>query len=596
MQHVRNGRLEEHGCFVYRILRPVAVRTTPTVGDEYKTGLSFATGDLVSVDFIRPSPYPGSENGPFVRLSDYSGWLFETKGSQKFLERLVVTDGLWTFYVDNHPVGMHLRRHPFDKSPKVEPPVSYEPMQLIYFDQHVATSDGGNSYRVQGTQGWVFDKRNSRFMLLPESSVRSGLFAFQVLQKISIRSKPDTADESRTLRSVTSGEVVCGDLIRESPYGHENGPFVRLTDGSGWVFVRKNSDPEPILKEILVETGSWTFKILNHPTGLGLRRQPIDRCGKGDMKYETVYDPNTKVKCDRRVAAPTGVNFYRVQGTQGWIFDRRGGEAVMELLKHHNTQPTMSSSTTDGWSIDFVRGAAIACDVEEIMLNPQSCVISFRTRDSIRINVYYTTRTIGTAMSHPTQGNTQLFRKNCTSQELVDIPSNPRIHTGRGYKKRSSIGEMTVVQTQHGPGVLVEEEEELRQKLLEVDEKFRKLWQIRMGLLTSLKPYEEKRADAAAEMKENKDKCDEEMVEMQREIDRRKEKVAERQREVNRLKQNERKRQLELTCDECHRVFSSDHARDQHLRDAHGLICGHCDRIFKTHHSLHQHVEATGHW
>jgi hypothetical protein len=276
----------------------------------------------------------------------------------------------------------------------------------------------------------------------------------------------------------------------------------------------------------------------------------------------------------------------------------------MELLEHNNAQPTMSSSSTDAWSIDFVRGAAMASGVEEIMLNPQSRVISFRTPDNVRINVYYTTRTIGTAMDHPAQGKTQLFRKNCTSQELADILANPRIHTGRGYKKQSHNGEMKVVQTQHGPGVLVEEEEELRNNLLEVDEKIGKLSKMRMTLLTSLKPYDDKRADAGAEMKKKMDKRNEEIVEMQRQVA---EKVVEMQREVDRLQreerererkaaERERKRQLELTCGECLRVFSSDHARDQHLRDAHGLICGHCNRLFKTHHSLDQHRDATGHW
>jgi hypothetical protein len=60
------------------------------------------------------------------------------------------------------------------------------------------------------------------------------------------------------------------------------GPVVRLNRWlGGWVFVivKVNSNPEPVLTEISVETGSgsWTFKILNHSAGgLVLRRKPID--------------------------------------------------------------------------------------------------------------------------------------------------------------------------------------------------------------------------------------------------------------------------------------------------------------------------------
>jgi hypothetical protein len=144
-----------------------------------------------------------------------SGWLLETKGSEKRLERLDVTDGLWAFYVDKSS-----RRHGSSTSSvcltmaqrlsHYSTVVMYEPMQLFYCDKRVTTPGGGNSYRVQGTQqGWVLDKRNdTQFMLLPESSVRSGLFAFQVLQHVSIWSKPDAFDESRTLRPVIPGKTV----------------------------------------------------------------------------------------------------------------------------------------------------------------------------------------------------------------------------------------------------------------------------------------------------------------------------------------------------------------------------------------------------
>lgn len=53
-----------------------------------------------------------------------------------------------------------------------------------------------------------------------------------------------------------------------------------------------------------------------------------------------------------------------------------------------------------------------------------------------RINVWEGRkgRTVGTYLTHPKQGKTQLFRRKVTDSELVKIFENPRIHTGKGYR------------------------------------------------------------------------------------------------------------------------------------------------------------------
>ena len=50
------------------------------------------------------------------------------------------------------------------------------------------------------------------------------------------------------------------------------------------------------------------------------------------------------------------------------------------------------------------------------------------------MSVYYTTGTIGTALNHPHQGKTQLFRRNLDGPSLAKLFANPREHTGVGYK------------------------------------------------------------------------------------------------------------------------------------------------------------------
>lgn len=59
-------------------------------------------------------------------------------------------------------------------------------------------------------------------------------------------------------------------------------------------------------------------------------------------------------------------------------------------------------------------------------------------KGNVRVNVWSNTKnslfTVGTYMDHPKQGKTQLFRRNCTENEVRNILKNPRIHTGKGYR------------------------------------------------------------------------------------------------------------------------------------------------------------------
>lgn len=53
-----------------------------------------------------------------------------------------------------------------------------------------------------------------------------------------------------------------------------------------------------------------------------------------------------------------------------------------------------------------------------------------------RINVYTTKMTVGTAIHHPKQGKTQMFRRDVSLELLDKLFENPRQHTGKGYRQR----------------------------------------------------------------------------------------------------------------------------------------------------------------
>jgi len=90
-----------------------------------------------------------------------------------------------------------------------------------------------------------------------------------------------------------------------------------------------------------------------------------------------------------------------------------------------------------GFPIDKVRAEAKAAGLEEISCK-DSNMVSFAPRGSEagsfkRLNVYYTTGTVGTCLIHPRQGKTQLIRRKVGLPLLHELMRDPRTHTGIGY-------------------------------------------------------------------------------------------------------------------------------------------------------------------
>ena len=162
---------------VYRVIRSVQLRHAPNVSDESRIPRSpvFDIGELFAVDRARPS-LVGSENGPFLQLSNAYGWLFERKHGDAFAVRMPLERGLWPYRVCNESVGLALRAHPTNKTEDEwkfgyshgvnDAHVSHA--QVLYPHDHVVWADArvifeGVTYvRVQGTTGWLFTRRGER--------------------------------------------------------------------------------------------------------------------------------------------------------------------------------------------------------------------------------------------------------------------------------------------------------------------------------------------------------------------------------------------------------------------------------------------------
>ena len=83
-------------------------------------------------------------------------------------------------------------------------------------------------------------------------------------------------------------------------------------------------------------------------------------------------------------------------------------------------------------NIKQIREFSVRYFWKEIDFQPKNCMISF-SKGRMRLNVYYTTLTVASCLSHPTKGKTQLFRKCLKLEEVEKIFVNPRVHTNKGY-------------------------------------------------------------------------------------------------------------------------------------------------------------------
>jgi len=72
----------------------------------------------------------------------------------------------------------------------------------------------------------------------------------------------------------------------------------------------------------------------------------------------------------------------------------------------------------------------------EIWHREEEARVRFKKGTDDYLDIWYTKMTVGTVITHPTKGRSQLFRKNVTHPLLGQIFKNPRVHTGEGYYER----------------------------------------------------------------------------------------------------------------------------------------------------------------
>ncbi|GKY97338.1 hypothetical protein MPSEU_000692200 [Mayamaea pseudoterrestris] len=334
------------------------------------------------------------KTGPYLKLADGSGYIFENKAVgagtllQTICEQLPVTRlpvASSICYV--HPsLTVELRTHPNVSSAMLR---TLDPLQKVICEIKLKHKDT-DWYHVRlsdGTQGWVtrqalsdtnadesydngmstheqlddessptrqHDRLNLEHEpLIPESCIQFGLFAYVALQPIAIRASPTVSNASRTGVIVETNDVTLATVVVREKRSDEyeaytdnaptNGPFLYLPR-LGWVFEYKAG--RPIMQKLGVAQGAWTLNVQSQgvypclgPVLCASRsNQNIQRYflrDKNDANNDepTLYAAGTELSSDVCVAS-NGATYYRVTDRpHHWICQANEQDGQLEVVR-----------------------------------------------------------------------------------------------------------------------------------------------------------------------------------------------------------------------------------------------------------------------
>lgn len=105
------------------------------------------------------------------------------------------------------------------------------------------------------------------------------------------------------------------------------------------------------------------------------------------------------------------------------------------LIVFGGAQTSGKNMLGKNFQLERIRQAAVKNNWEEVDHQVTNRMVSFCRGNGKkdRINIYYTTMTVGTVITHPKKGRTQLFRRNVSFKEIEQLFENPRNHTNKGY-------------------------------------------------------------------------------------------------------------------------------------------------------------------
>ena len=111
-------------------------------------------------------------------------------------------------------------------------------------------------------------------------------------------------------------------------------------------------------------------------------------------------------------------------------YDNKNTQSLLRIPSDKNTE-----------RLGVARSFARKYEYKEIAYQENVKMVSFE-KDGVRINYYFSTGTVMTALKHPKLGPTQLTRRGVSYIELEKIFKNPRSHTGKGYHQKKKLDKL----------------------------------------------------------------------------------------------------------------------------------------------------------
>uniref|UniRef100_A0A7S0REJ4 Uncharacterized protein n=1 Tax=Pyramimonas obovata TaxID=1411642 RepID=A0A7S0REJ4_9CHLO len=343
-----------------------------------------------------------------------------------------------------------------------------------------------------------------------------GLFVYRARRALYVRRLPAITDDSRTPKAVNKNELVAVDkcLANKDPQSND-GPFLRLTCGGGWLFEYKRGEQE--MFQVRVKDGLWAYTVDNQGVGLSLRQHPSHR---SDLRFEPErrFHDGCVVWADKKLIHE-GVTFLRIQGTDGWLFDKRDDVHTLvrvdkRILEKEGCTPFILT-VKQYLSVDEVRALATDHGYIEVHHDEAVQAVGFVKENAtptgekastpvVRIDIYYGTGTVRTVLHHPyhhaSEDTTNLYKMDCTLTELWDIMANPyttdKWHY-KGWKLEEGKPDTTESKKKETTGkeALLSEETMLRKACCDLDDKIKFFCEQRDGVLAGIRAIESKRED-----------------------------------------------------------------------------------------------------
>lgn len=234
----------DEGIWQYEAAAPVSIVSRPTLAAPRK-GAQIARGEIVKVmERVRPM----SSQVSYLRLSDGRGWVSDLEDRQQVMllrdgslaDVLPGADvsrqsGQWSYMVVD-PNGVQLRQAPAANAPKSR---RLEEGEIVSVGER---SPGGGVVFLKLADGaWGFDvhpdQKVQRISMM-EVTVERGSFVYRVVapKGVGLRARASFGESAKATRGPDCGATIhCSERVKCGETA-----FLKLADGRGWVFDKKN--------------------------------------------------------------------------------------------------------------------------------------------------------------------------------------------------------------------------------------------------------------------------------------------------------------------------------------------------------------------